>query len=69
MKTALLVIDDDQARADELCLLLRFLEEPRIAQAESSNWTGFAENNPDLRCILLGQYGSNDDQHQRCTGR
>ena len=62
MKTALLVIDDNLARANELCLLLRFLEEPRIAQAESSNWTSFAENNPDLRCILLGQYGSNDDQ-------
>jgi len=62
MKTALLVIDDDSARADELCLLLRFLEEPRIAQAESVNWSAYAENNPDLRCIFLGRYGSDEDQ-------
>ncbi len=62
MKTALLVIDDDQARADELCLLLRFLEEPRVAQAESSNWSAYAENNPDLRCIFLGRYGADDEQ-------
>jgi len=62
MKTALLVIDDDSARADELCLLLRFLEEPRIAQAESANWSAYAENNPDLRCIFLGRYGSDEDQ-------
>jgi sigma-54 specific flagellar transcriptional regulator A len=62
VKTALLVIDDDLARADELCLLLRFLEEPRIAQAESSTWSAYAENNPELRCIFLGRYGSADDQ-------
>ena len=62
MKTALLVIDDDSARADELCLLLRFLEEPRIAQAESTHWSAYAENNPDLRCIFLGRYGSDEDQ-------
>ncbi|MCC7221369.1 MAG: sigma-54-dependent Fis family transcriptional regulator [Candidatus Contendobacter sp.] len=62
MKTALLVIDDDQARADELCLLLRFLEEPRVVQAESSNWSAYAENNPDLRCIFLGRYGADDEQ-------
>ena len=62
MKTALFVIDDDLARADELCLLLRFLEETRVDQADSSNWTAHTENNPDLRCIFLGRYGAGPDQ-------
>jgi sigma-54 specific flagellar transcriptional regulator A len=62
MKTALLVIDDDLARADELCLLLRFLEETRVDQADSSNWIAHTENNPDLRCIFLGRYGTDPDQ-------
>ena len=60
MKTALLVIDDDSARAEELCLLLRFLEETHIAHAESSNWQAYAERNTDLRCIFLGCYGATD---------
>ena len=63
MKTALLVIDDDVARADELCLLLRFLEEKTdIARAESANWRAWVENNADLRCVFLGRYGAVADQ-------
>lgn len=62
MKTALLVIDDDLARADELCLLLRFLEETRVAQTDSANWMPHTEHNPDLRCIFLGRYGAGLDQ-------
>lgn len=60
MKTALLVIDDDPVRADELCLLLRFLEESQVTRAESSNWRAYAEHNPDLRAVFLGQYGTED---------
>ncbi len=62
MKTALLVIDDDPARADELCLLLRFLEEVDVTRAESSNWRACVENNADLRGIFLGRYGATGDQ-------
>ena len=62
MKTALLVIDDDPARADELCLLLRFLEETDIARAESANWRAWVENNPDLRGVFIGRYGAAGDE-------
>ncbi|MCK7510344.1 MAG: sigma-54 dependent transcriptional regulator [Desulfobacterales bacterium] len=62
MKTALLVIDDDSARADELCLLLRFLEETQVTRAESTNWRAHAENNVDLRGIFLGRYGAAGDE-------
>jgi sigma-54 specific flagellar transcriptional regulator A len=58
MKTALLVIDDDPVRADELCLLLGFLEETQVARAESSNWLAHVEGNTDLRCAFLGRCGS-----------
>jgi sigma-54 specific flagellar transcriptional regulator A len=60
MKTALLVIDDDRMRADELCLLLRFMEESHVTQAESTSWQDHVENNPDLRAIFLGRYGAED---------
>jgi len=62
MKTALLVIDDDPARAGELCLLLRFLEETDIARAESANWRAWVENNPDLRGVFIGRYGAAGDE-------
>ena len=57
MKTALLVIDDDPVRAGELCLLLRFLEEGCVAQANVVNWRACVEHNPELRCVFLGQCG------------
>ena len=62
MKTALLVIDDDPVRADELCLLLGFLEEMHVARAESSNWSIHAEGNTDLRCVFLGRCGSSNHE-------
>ena len=58
MKTALLVIDDEPQRAEELCFLLRFLEESHVGRAESSNWQAQVEQNADLRCVFLGRYGS-----------
>ncbi len=58
MKTALLVIDDDPQRGDELCLLLRFMEESHITRADSSNWRVHVEHNIELRCIFLGRYGA-----------
>lgn len=60
MKTALLVIDDDPIRAGELCLLLRFLEETHIAQADSVNWRACIEQNSELRCVFLGWRGAHD---------
>lgn len=60
MKTALLVIDDDTPRAEELCLLLRFMEEAHVMKAESSNWREQAEYNSELRAIFLGRYGVNE---------
>ena len=58
MKTALLVLDDEPQRAEELCFLLRFLEETHVVRAESSNWQLHVEHNADLRCVFLGRYGS-----------
>ena len=55
MKTALLVIDDDTPRAEELCLLLRFMEETHVMKAESSNWREQVEYNSELRAIFLGR--------------
>lgn len=60
MKTALLVIDDDPIRAEELCLLLRFMEESHVVRAESTNWQDHVEHNPDLRAIFLGRYGADE---------
>ena len=60
MKTALLVIDDDSARADELCLLLRFLEEQPVTLSYAERWQGYLESNPELRCVFLG-YSELDD--------
>ncbi|MGB4948403.1 MAG: sigma-54 dependent transcriptional regulator [Candidatus Competibacter denitrificans] len=57
MNTALLVLDDEPGRAEELCLLLRFLEEPQVVHAEFSNWQAHVEDNSDLRCIFLGSHG------------
>lgn len=53
MKTALLVLDDDPRRAEELCLLLRFMEESHVARAAFSDWRIHVESNPDLRAIFL----------------
>jgi sigma-54 specific flagellar transcriptional regulator A len=58
MKIALLVIDDDRARADELCLLLRFLEEPAVELAGSDEWMHYLEDNPELRGVFLGWCGN-----------
>jgi sigma-54 specific flagellar transcriptional regulator A len=55
MKTALLVLDDELERANELCLLLRFLEEKNVAQADFSNWQSHVAHNADLRCVFLGR--------------
>ncbi len=55
MKTALLVLDDELERANELCLLLRFLEEKNVAQADFSNWQSHVASNADLRCVFLGR--------------
>ncbi len=60
MKTALLVIDDEPEWAEELCLLLRFLEEANVARAEFSNWRTHVEGNADLRCVFLGRRGAAD---------
>ncbi len=60
MKTALLVIDDDPVRADELCLVLGFLEETHVARAESANWRTHVEGNADLRCVFLGSQSAAD---------
>lgn len=60
MKTALLVIDNDPVRAGELCLLLRFLEESHVDQVDVTHWRTCAENNPELRCVFLGQCGTQD---------
>lgn len=60
MKTALLVIDDEPERAEELCFLLRFLEEAHITRADSSNWQMHVDQNPDLRCVFLGRYGDSE---------
>ncbi|HRY19073.1 MAG TPA: sigma-54 dependent transcriptional regulator [Candidatus Competibacteraceae bacterium] len=60
MKTALLIIDDDPIRAGELGLLLRFLEETQVVQTDSTHWRTYAEQNPDLRCVFVGRYGTND---------
>ncbi len=60
MKTALLVIDDDILRADELCLLLRFMEETHVAKAESTLWREHVEHNPELRAIFLGRHGTDE---------
>jgi len=61
MKTALLVFDDDPRRAEELCLLLRFMEESHVARAALSDWRIHVETNPDLRAIFLNP-GSVDPQ-------
>ena len=60
MKTALLVIDDDSQRADELCLLLQFLEEAHVAKAESTHWREHVEHNSELRAIFLGRFGTDE---------
>ncbi len=60
MKTTLLVLDDEPERANELCLLLRFLEEPHVVRAESSNWRAHVEGNTHLRCVFLGCQGDDD---------
>ena len=52
MKTALLVIDDDPQRGDELCLLLRFMEESHITRADSSNWRVHVEHNIELLSLI-----------------
>ncbi|TVR65167.1 MAG: sigma-54-dependent Fis family transcriptional regulator [Candidatus Competibacteraceae bacterium] len=53
MKTALLVIDDDLQRAEELSLLLRFMEESHVACTAFADWRTHVENSPDLRAIFL----------------
>ncbi len=60
MKNALLIIDDDPVRASELYLLLRFLEEHHVAQADAASWRAGVEHNPELRCVFLGQCGTQD---------
>ncbi|HRY15012.1 MAG: sigma-54-dependent Fis family transcriptional regulator [Candidatus Competibacteraceae bacterium] len=60
MKTTLLIIDDDSARANELGLLLRFLEEAQVAQTDSAHWRTYAEQSLDLRCVFLGRYGTHE---------
>jgi len=60
MKMSLLIIDDDSTRANELGLLLRFLEETQVVQTDSAHWRTCAEQSPDLRCVFLGRYGTSD---------
>lgn len=60
MKIAFLVIDDDSSRADELCLLLRFLEESAVAQAASSQWLDYLEHVSDLEGVFLGSCGTDN---------
>ena len=53
--TALLVIDDDSSRAHELCLLLRFLEDNKVAQTNFAEAADCIAQNPELRCIFIGE--------------
>ena len=66
MKTALLVLDDDCRRAEELCLLLRFMEESHVARAALSDWRIHVETSPDLRAIFLDP-GNTDPREASAT--
>ena len=66
MNTALLVLDDDPRRGEELCLLLRFMEENHVARANLSEWRTHVESSPDLRAIFLDP-GSSDSQEASAT--
>lgn len=59
-KTALLVIDDDLSRAHELCLLLRFLEDNKVAQVRFVEAADCITHNPELRCAFIGEPDSAD---------